>query len=539
MIEANPKQILLIAPDLLGESLSQQLGLNQSGFEVCLRQEQLKKHPSLVIWSIESTEIADAIFIETKRLKEKWRPSPLLLLLPSRLNLKPTKVLDLDCDGIVQNPDFDLLKEAIQTLFRGGRVVRLNDSIEEEDLVKQKSFLGLGSNIFSNSLEQINSELDKLDNLKRSIKNNIFLLFAIQGRKREIQSAKSILLWLWAPIHMSLIINNRDSGLELKDYSTSITVFEKNSKAVWSEIYNRIEEAINSGVSNKTKNIFAIQSLHQEKQKYLLLALLNQLNDVFNKLQNTELQDIDLLQQWLSLENEVRKEALRELSGNYTRIIFDGEFTSVSDQLLNTTDLSDIDEELPTPSLMLNSLILNHPLLVEGNLLPPDDPRALIKLEALIMNWVIRTGEIIASEVISVCSDWPESREYFLIPELISTRELERLRNQLNSQRRLQYLIHRPIQLYESKREYFKFTDGSIQSFLVNESRDNDLKKLGWWQKQVTLLVETRDALAPQLQSLLKYIGDFMVILLTNVLGRAIGLIGRGIAQGMGRTISR
>ena len=51
--------------------------------------------------------------------------------------------------------------------------------------------------------------------------------------------------------------------------------------------------------------------------------------------------------------------------------------------------------------------------------------------------------------------------------------------------------------------------------------------------------LEARDAFAPQLQSLLKYVGDLMVVLLTNVLGRAIGLVGKGIAQGMGRTISR
>ena len=34
-------------------------------------------------------------------------------------------------------------------------------------------------------------------------------------------------------------------------------------------------------------------------------------------------------------------------------------------------------------------------------------------------------------------------------------------------------------------------------------------------------------------------IGDLAVILLTQVLGRAIGLVGRGIAQGMGRSLGR
>ncbi len=230
---------------------------------------------------------------------------------------------------------------------------------------------------------------------------------------------------------------------------------------------------------------------------------------------------------------------VRDICGTYIRLARNGEFISVSDKLLKIIDLSETDEELPNPSLILDTLILDKNMLVEGNLLPSDDPRALIKLEILIMNWVLRTSEIISAELISACSEWSELREYLLKPCFFSTRELERLRNQLNSQRRWQYMIERPIQLYESKRQFLQLNNGNIETLLVSEARDNDLKQLGWWQKQVTLLVEARDALAPQLQAMLKYLGDLMVIILTNVLGRAIGLVGKGIAQGMGRTISR
>ncbi|MGA0291625.1 MAG: DUF3685 domain-containing protein, partial [Synechococcus sp.] len=66
-----------------------------------------------------------------------------------------------------------------------------------------------------------------------------------------------------------------------------------------------------------------------------------------------------------------------------------------------------------------------------------------------------------------------------------------------------------------------------------------ELNQLGWWQRQVALLLEARDALAPQVQALVRRIGDLAVILLTQVLGRAIGLVGRGIAQGMGRSFGR
>jgi hypothetical protein len=55
----------------------------------------------------------------------------------------------------------------------------------------------------------------------------------------------------------------------------------------------------------------------------------------------------------------------------------------------------------------------------------------------------------------------------------------------------------------------------------------------------VTLSLETRDAIAPQMQSLIKGLGDLFVVVLTQVVGRSIGLVGRGIRQGMGRSLSR
>ena len=132
-----------------------------------------------------------------------------------------------------------------------------------------------------------------------------------------------------------------------------------------------------------------------------------------------------------------------------------------------------------------------------------------------------------------------DSRRFLLSQKLISTRELERLRNQLNSQTRWMNLIQRPIQLYESKRILFIFKEGTIEPLILTEPRDDELSQLNWIQQQVALLLEARDALSPQIQAFVKRFGDLMVVLLTQVLGRAIGLIGRGIAQGMGRSLGR
>jgi hypothetical protein len=95
------------------------------------------------------------------------------------------------------------------------------------------------------------------------------------------------------------------------------------------------------------------------------------------------------------------------------------------------------------------------------------------------------------------------------------------------------------VALYESRRELFRLDAGAIRLADLTEPRDRELRQLALPQQLVTLGLEARDALAPQLQSLVKRVGDLLVVLLTQVIGRAIGLVGRGIAQGMGRSLHR
>ena len=194
---------------------------------------------------------------------------------------------------------------------------------------------------------------------------------------------------------------------------------------------------------------------------------------------------------------------------------------------------------LPDPATMLAPLLADQPVLVNGQLLPADDPRSLLQLETLVSNWMVRTAELIGAELLDACGEWPELRRYLLQDPLLATRQLDRLRNRLNTQVRWSEWVERPIQLYESQRTLFQLRQGRIEPLFLTEPRDGELNQLGGWQRQVALLLETRDALAPQVQNLVSRLGDLAVVLLTQVLGRAIGLVGRGIAQGMGRSLGR
>ena len=229
----------------------------------------------------------------------------------------------------------------------------------------------------------------------------------------------------------------------------------------------------------------------------------------------------------------------RSLAGTYVQLPLQGSLQPVAEFLIQRASLAYDDPELPDAEPMLAPLLQAQPLVIEGRLLPPDEPEALLYLEMLLANWLVRSAEMICAELLVACADWPELRRYLLRPELLATRNLERLRNQLNAQQRWVRWVEHPLRLYESRRCLYRLADGAIEVVALTEPRDQELRGLPWPQQLVTLLLETRDALAPQLRSLLRSAGDLLALLLTRGLGRAIGLVGRGIVQGMGRGLGR
>ena len=86
---------------------------------------------------------------------------------------------------------------------------------------------------------------------------------------------------------------------------------------------------------------------------------------------------------------------------------------------------------------------------------------------------------------------------------------------------------------------YYTIKNNTIEKIIILEPRDDELRKLNWVQRQIAFTIELRDALAPQVQAIIQYLGDLIVLILTKVVGRSIGLIGRGIAQGMVKNLSK
>jgi hypothetical protein len=405
--------------------------------------------------------------------------------------------------------------------------------------------LGLGQWLLQSGLVQIDAEQRRCEQWLQLAAPGGLSQLLLLGRLRELSVARRLLLWLWGPLSMAFpapapaqapgprLSGSQPSGV------TAITLRERTAVGVWQAIQDRLVAATQAGLSNHSGQLLALEGLTQEHRRDLLLALISQLDLLITRLRHDQLRGEQLEQRWQTLQPELRRLALRQMAGEYVQLPQQGSLLPVADTLSSNADLGSLDPELPAPLPMLAALVLAQPLLVDGRLLAPDEPQALLQLEALISNWLIRSAELISAELLACCSSWPELRRYLLSHDLLATRNLERLRNQLNAQQRWGSWFERPVQLYESQRLLYRLEAGAITPLTLTEPRDGELRQLGWLQQLVTLALESRDALAPQLQALLRRLGDLVVVVLTQVIGRAIGLVGRGIVQGMGRSIGR
>ncbi len=555
--------LLLFAEPLQLAGLRSWLEEAETGWRVISDPAVLEGPPKLVLWSLASHLEPATLEAELRLLQERWHPAPVLLLLPLGHGYPRTVLLRLGAAGLLEDPRAANLQEAVRVLLAGGRVVELADpQAKAEPVPPAAPVLGLGGWLLLSGLQQVDAELRVCERLLEAAPPSPLTTLLIEGRRRELLCARRLLLWLWGPAQMAwpevsvasshAATAGPGPGAQAGDSGpVAITLRQRSADGLWQALRQRLEQQASQAPDNRSGQLLALEGLAPERRRDLLQALLEQFSQLRDRLRQSlaeaqeqrgdrqPLQAESLLQAWRALQPDLRRAALRQLAGTYVQLPREGVLIPVAERLLADSDLSEAEPELPDPEAMLTALVQATPLLVEGRLLPPDEPEALLYLELLLANWLIRNAERISAEVLAACAEWPELRRYLLRPDLLSTRNLERLRNQLNAQQRWSSWVVRPIQIYESRRPLFQLQAGAIACVDVSEPRDRELRQLGPLQQLVTLALETRDAVAPQLHALVRGLGDLLVVLLTQVVGRAIGLVARGILQGMGRGVSR
>ena len=534
------KSILIIAPSLLAESLSLKLTSLDNDLIVSLDPTNDKFIPDLIIWNILNYQSEDLIRLELIKLKEKYKDTGILIIFNGKFFEEGKYLPDLTSEGLLLNPSADKVLKSINTILNGGRVF----DIDNKKIVNKKpEKLSFNQKILSSGLKQIDHEINTIIKyLNKDLTPNIYK-FILKGRLRELITAKSLLIFLWGnSLDLNIDETIKDNfGYEEQIDQDTVFIKEKNNFEIWDLIFNRlIEKYTNTSIELcLNKSTLIISGL---KKEFISRSIFNTLNELNNLVKNIKenYADQEYKENLDDLISQLKKNTLVNIIDSYTRIKKNGDLISINDfifsQFENRTNADDFESH--DIFTIIDPIIKNEPLYHNGKIMPLYETESFKTFESIISNWVLRTSNLMAADIFNYCSGWPELRNLFINPKLQSTRNFERFRNNINNYDRWHNNFYMPVYLYESKREYIDIVDNNFIRYFKNENREKDIDKLTWLQKQITLLVEIRDAISPQLEIAIKYIGNIFVTILTKVVGKAIGLVGKGILQGLGRSKS-
>ncbi len=534
------KSILIIAPSLIAESLSLKLTSLDTNLNITLNSGSKNLNPDLIIWNILNYQSEDLIRLELLKLKERWDESKILVIFSGELVNKTKLTPSLNSEGLLLNPSADKVLESINIITEGGRVfdLEINPSLK----IKKEKELTFNQKLLSSGLKQIDTEINYIFKYVNSDSTPEFYKFILKGRLRELITAKSFLIFLWGnslDLYSEAIYSEDKINIENKDTNT-IFIKDKNTFEIWDLILERLSKRYNSTNLDVDFNNSSIilSGIKKEFISRLICKMLDELDNLIKNIKENY-KEKDYKEDFNSLIDELRLNTISNITESYFRVKKNGESISLNEYIYKEVTCNEIDRESHESIMFIDPIIKNEPIDYDGKLLPLYETESFIILENIISNWIIRNCNLLASEVFNICSSWPELRTLLINPQLQSTRSFERFRNNINNYNRWHENIYMPIYLYESKREYIDIIDSKFTRYYKNENREKELENLEWFQKQVTLLVEIRDAIAPQLEIAVKYIGNLFVNFLTKVVGKAIGLVGKGILQGLGRSSTK
>lgn len=300
-----------------------------------------------------------------------------------------------------------------------------------------------------------------------------------------------------------------------------------------------------TSLSNRTQDPLEIDILKAQKRQDLFLIVLKQFETVVEDLSYSQVTRSQLVSKRAKLLQDLWLGSTADFFGKYLTIplsssvntqgLEDIEIVSVlqQDQAIVEAEILD---KIPLVTELLDHLLFKAPLLVDNTLSAVGSPEAMLQAEALLSNLVVSVANGVLQPLLNRFATNEAIKQSFYDRSLISTRDIERFRNALSNHYRSRRLFKEPTEIFESQYGLIVFSEAGLQKIAVYGSRDQELKQLQGTRFFVTLALEGRDAIAPPLRATFTFLGRGVVYLLTQVVGRGLGLIGRGILQGVGGT---
>lgn len=433
-----------------------------------------------------------------------------------------------------KDQDADVLLSAIRTVATG-------QSFWQRSIPAQAPFARLRSDWRQFGLRRINTALAEIN---AQLQQNLSPLdrAILEGRARELRVSRWIVDRVSGAPDQPIepVVDRTPSPLPTAPVE-AITVVEPRSvqmdaNVLRSLLWDRIVTKLQTGLQNQTNVPLEIDILRIDKKRELFFLILRRIEDVIAELRYSQVSIDQLVENRSLILQDLWQAIVTDFFGKYAQIQIGRQVVSIVDVLLQEREAvrSAILDRIPEAPELFAHLLYQTPLIINGQPQPTGNPEALLRAELLLGNLIIQLANSVIQPLLNRFGNVAIVQQSFYDARLMSAREVERFRNNLSWKYRLAQLVTEPKAIFESRYLLLYFSDRGIEQTAIYAPRNQELDRLGGIPLVVTIALEARDAIAPRLRSALSVVGSGVVYVLTEVVGRGIGLIGRGILKGLG-----
>jgi DNA-binding NarL/FixJ family response regulator len=413
-------------------------------------------------------------------------------------------------------------------------------------------------NLYSSGVQYIDAARSDLEAQQENLSSSTMDVIAkavLAGRMRELSAARWLVNRLWQPDQPrsgrsgpSFMTDDFPSGRSLAapdnrdrplanlraNLMANPTV---NLQAIQLSLFNTTVAKIQDNLANLTSTVLEIDILRETQKRELLYIILRQVENSLSELRFAETQLHQVSEKRAIILRDVWQLSLTEFFGKYYTLTDPKKGNvSVVDVLLQDGDevTTTILNKIPQVVELISHLLFQVPLIIDSQSYEVGTPEAMYRAEMLLDNLLIQIANAVMQPLLNHFADVEAVKQKFYTYNLIASRDIERFRNDLSWKYRLEAYVAEPQAIFESRYVLWGLPGSGITQIPIYAPRTQELQQLQGIRLAVTLALELQDAIAPRLRSAVSFLGSGVVYVLTNVVGRGIGLIGRGVLQGIG-----
>jgi len=304
-------------------------------------------------------------------------------------------------------------------------------------------------------------------------------------------------------------------------------------------LFDVTREKLHSDLSNNTCVVLEIDILTPEKRRDLLEIVLRNLKKILDELRFSQVTIEQLTQKRSLILQDLWQASVTDFFGKYSTLPVGNQELEVVNTLLPSAVIVQdaILDKIPLIGEVLAQQLFEAPLKIDNIPYSARTPEAMARAEILLENLIIQVANAVIQPLLNEFADVETIKQNFYDRSLMSSREIARLRNNLSWRYRRTQLLSEPKAIFESRYNLFVLSNAGIIQTSIYAPRHQELEQLRGIALGVTLVYETRDAIAPRLQAAITWVGRGIVYILTQVVGRSIGLVVRGVIQGIGNSL--